>query len=92
VSTVQQPPVGGNLLDIDGARKLLGGLSRRTVHEYTRTDAIPHRVLPHGRRCLFDPDERRKLDHGDRLFHLIPALGGIVRRLQLSSKIPSISE
>jgi hypothetical protein len=35
---------------------------------------------------------RRKLDHGDRLFHLIPALGGIVRRLQLSSKIPSISE
>jgi hypothetical protein len=35
---------------------------------------------------------RRKLDHGDRLFHLIPALGGIVRRLQLSARVPTISE
>jgi excisionase family DNA binding protein len=30
------------------------GISRRTVHELTRTQRIPHRVLPGGRRCLFE--------------------------------------
>jgi excisionase family DNA binding protein len=30
------------------------GMSKRTVHELTRTGRIPHRVLPHGRRCLFE--------------------------------------
>jgi hypothetical protein len=34
---------------------------------------------------------RRKLDHADRLFHLIPALGGVVRALQLSGRIPTIT-
>jgi hypothetical protein len=35
---------------------------------------------------------RRKLDEHDRLFHLIPALGSIVRKLQLSGGIPTITE
>ena len=29
-------------------------MSRRTVHELTRTKRIPHRVVPYGRRCLFE--------------------------------------
>jgi hypothetical protein len=32
---------------------------------------------------------RRKLDEHDRLFHLIPALGSIVRKLQLSGRVPN---
>jgi hypothetical protein len=35
---------------------------------------------------------RRKLDEHDRLFHLIPALGSIVRKLQLSGRISTITE
>jgi hypothetical protein len=35
---------------------------------------------------------RRKLDEHDRLFHLIPALGSIVRKLQPSGRIPTITE
>jgi hypothetical protein len=35
---------------------------------------------------------RRKLDEHDRLFHLIKPLGGVVQRLSLSGKIPTISE
>jgi hypothetical protein len=34
---------------------------------------------------------RRKLDEHDRLFHLIPALGSIVRKLQLSGRVPTIA-
>jgi hypothetical protein len=34
---------------------------------------------------------RRRLDHGDRLFHLIPSLGSIVRKMQLSGRIPTIA-
>jgi hypothetical protein len=34
---------------------------------------------------------RRKLDENDRLFHLIPALGSIVRKMQLSGRIPTIA-
>ena len=30
------------------------GVSSRWVHERTRKGTIPHRVLPHGRRCLFE--------------------------------------
>lgn len=32
-------------------------VSRRTVHELTRTARIPHRRLAGTRRCLFLPDE-----------------------------------
>ena len=75
-----QPEVGGNLLDIDGAREFLGGLSRRTIHEYTRNDSIPHRVLPHGRRCLFDPDELRAWMDGAQLERVdLPHGGRVVR-------------
>ena len=35
---------------------------------------------------------RRKLDEHDRLFHLIPALGSIVRSLQLSGRISTITD
>jgi excisionase family DNA binding protein len=31
--------------------------SPRTIHELTRTRAIPHRRLPRTRRCLFDREE-----------------------------------
>ena len=34
---------------------------------------------------------RRRLDEHDRLFHLIPALGGIVHKLQLSGRVPTIA-
>jgi len=34
---------------------------------------------------------RHRLDEHDRLFHLIPVLGGVVRKLQLSGRIPTIT-
>jgi excisionase family DNA binding protein len=43
----------GHYLIVDDVADMLG-VSKRTVHEYTRTDRIPHRVLPHGRRVLFE--------------------------------------
>ena len=80
MGTVTTESVGHNLLDIDGARELLGGLSRRTIHEYTRRGEIPHRVLPHGRRCLFDPDELREWMDGASLERIdLPHGGRIVR-------------
>ena len=45
--------VGGQFLTVeDVAQKY--GISKRTVHEWTRTQRIPHRILPGGRRCLFE--------------------------------------
>jgi helix-turn-helix protein len=81
LESIETPPVvGGNLLDVDGAREFLGGLSRRTIHEYTRLGEIPHRVLPHGRRCLFDPDELRAWMDGAKLERIdLPGGGRIVR-------------
>jgi excisionase family DNA binding protein len=38
--------------------------STRTVHELTRTNAIPHRRLPGARRCLFRPDELEAWENG----------------------------
>jgi excisionase family DNA binding protein len=38
--------------------------STRTVHELTRTNAIPHRRLPGSRRCLFRPDELEAWENG----------------------------
>jgi hypothetical protein len=57
VDTLQTPSALGQLLTVEKLTESLAGLSKRTIHEYTRKDLIPHRVLPHGRRCLFDPDE-----------------------------------
>ena len=38
--------------------------STRTVHELTRTNAIPHRRLPGTRRCLFRPEELEAWENG----------------------------
>lgn len=38
--------------------------SIRTVHELTRTNAIPHRRLPGTRRCLFRLDELEAWEDG----------------------------
>jgi hypothetical protein len=77
---VAEPSLGVTLLDIDGARELLGGLSRRTIHEYTRRGEIPHRVLPHSRRLLFEPDELRAwMDGADLVRVDLPHGGRIIR-------------
>jgi excisionase family DNA binding protein len=56
------------------------GLSKRSVHELTRTGRIPHRVLPHGRRCLFDADWLQAWADGCELERIdLPAGGRIVR-------------
>ena len=41
--------------------------STRTVHELTRTSAIPHRRLPGTRRCLFRKDELEAWENGAEL-------------------------
>lgn len=38
--------------------------STRTVHELTRTNAIPHRRLPGARRCLFRREELEAWEDG----------------------------
>jgi excisionase family DNA binding protein len=54
--------------------------SRRTVHELTRTGAIPHRRLPGGRRCLFRPDELDAWEDGAPLEVIETPRGGRVVR------------
>ncbi len=54
--------------------------SRRTVHELTRTNAIPHRRLPGGRRCLFREDELDAWEDGAPLEVVELARGGRVVR------------
>lgn len=41
--------------------------SRRTVYELTRTDSIPYRKLPRGRRCLFLEEELERWEAGAEL-------------------------
>ena len=41
--------------------------STRTIHELTRTSAIPHRRLPGSRRCLFRLDELQAWEDGSPL-------------------------
>jgi excisionase family DNA binding protein len=41
--------------------------SKRTIHELTRTEAIPHRRLPGSRRCLFLPVELEAWEAGAEL-------------------------
>ena len=41
--------------------------SRRTIHELTRTNAIPHRRLAGSRRCLFRVDELEAWENGSSL-------------------------
>jgi hypothetical protein len=50
------------------------------VHEHTRRGTIPHRVLPHGRRCLFDANELRLWADGAELVRVdLPHGGRVVR-------------
>jgi len=66
------------LLVEDIARLL--GVSRRTVHELTRTRRVPHRVLPHGRRCLFEEEWLDAWADGAELEQVdLPGGGRIVR-------------
>jgi len=57
-----QPRGGGYLLVEDVAARLR--CTKRTVHELTRTAAIPHRRLPGSRRCLFRADELEAWENG----------------------------
>lgn len=50
------------LLVEDVAKRLR--CSIRTIHELTRTNAIPHRRLPGTRRCLFRIDELDAWENG----------------------------
>jgi excisionase family DNA binding protein len=43
----------GRYLNVDDVAARMG-IAKRTVHELTRTRRIPHRVMPFGRRCLFE--------------------------------------
>lgn len=52
--------------------------SRRSVHELTRTNAIPHRRLPGTRRCLFRAEELEAWEDGAPLEVAKLARGGRV--------------
>jgi Helix-turn-helix domain len=56
------------------------GMSKRTVHELTRTGRIPHRVLPHTRRCLFQRDWLAAWADGAELERIDLAGGGRIVR------------
>jgi hypothetical protein len=47
-----------------------------------------YEVRPAGTRQV---ETRRKLDYGDRLYHVVPDLRGIVRKLQLSGRVPTVT-
>jgi excisionase family DNA binding protein len=54
--------------------------STRTVHELTRSNAIPHRKLPGARRCLFLPAELEAWEAGAPLELVeLPRGGRVVR-------------
>jgi hypothetical protein len=60
--------------------------SVRKVHELTRQDLIPHRVLPHGRRLLFEEEHLRAWEDGAELERVeLPAGGRIVRPKEAAS-------
>jgi excisionase family DNA binding protein len=78
LGTVTEAKVGEFLTVEDVAR--MHGCSKRTVHEHTRRGTIPHRVLPHGRRCLFDANELRLWADGAELVRVdLPHGGRVVR-------------
>jgi excisionase family DNA binding protein len=72
------PALSPYLLVEDVASRLR--CSRRTVHELTRTCAIPHRRLPGGRRCLFREDELEAWEEGAALEVIETVQGGRVVR------------
>jgi len=61
----------------------LYGISLRKVREMTRLHQVPHRVLPHGRRCYFDPADLQAWADGAQLETVsLPAGGRIVRPIR----------
>ena len=69
----------GQYLLVEDVAKLLG-ISRRSVHELTRLGRVPHRVLPHGRRCLFEQEWLQAWADGAELERIeLPGGGRIVR-------------
>jgi excisionase family DNA binding protein len=78
MSEALAPALSPYLLVEDVAQRLR--CSRRTVHELTRTCAIPHRRLPGARRCLFREDELEAWEEGVPLEVVELARGGRVVR------------
>lgn len=56
------------------------GVSVRTVHERTRRGEIPHRILPHSRRCLFEQQWLEMWADGAELERVDLAGGGRIVR------------
>lgn len=63
--------------------------STRTVHELTRTNAIPHRRLAGSRRCLFRTDELEAWENGSPLQVTDLPHGGRVVRPQSLGPVSS---
>jgi excisionase family DNA binding protein len=72
-----QPVVAGQYLVVEEVADRLR-CSTRTIHELTRTNAIPHRRLPGSRRCLFRVDELEAWENGSPLEVVELAGGGRV--------------
>ena len=63
------------------------GLSKRALHELTRTARVPHRVLPFTRRCLFQDDWLEQWADGCELERIdLPGNGRVVRPKGSSSR------
>jgi hypothetical protein len=68
------------------------GQSERWVHERTRTNQIPHLVLPGSRPCLFRIDWLEAWEMGAALEIVEPAHGGrIVRPVSDERKLRSVA-
>lgn len=63
-----------NLHTVEQVAPMLA-MSKRTLHELTRTRKIPHRILPHTRRCLFELEWLEAWQNGAEL-EVIPLDGG----------------
>ena len=67
----------------------LNGCSKRTIHELTRTGRIPHRVLPYGRRVLFERDWLSRWADGCELERVDLEGGGRIVRPVANGKAPT---
>jgi len=77
---VRADPFEGQLVDI-------GAFGRRDEQGNDIGGAV-YDVRPAGTRTV---ETRRKLDYGDRLFHLTPDLRSVLHALQLSGHVPTIA-
>jgi excisionase family DNA binding protein len=76
-----------DILRVEDVAKLLG-CSKRTIHEMTRSEAIPHRRLAGRRRCLFRADELELWLDGVPLEVVRLQQGGRVVRPAYSTRTP----